>query len=361
MYNKEISIIAATSRGVETALKIQNALAALELPSKVYAPNKYIQTGVNPVTQKLDKFIQEAFTSSSALVTVMATGIVIRAVAPCLKSKLADPAVVAVDANGKFAISLLSGHFGGANHLTRQIAAGIGATTVITTASDSMGKQGADELARTMHLTIVNPKSLVGVNAALVNEERLALIRVGDARVPLQAIEGYTTEEAKDMHQAVEIANRYDTAAIITHEPLPPEEASEPVVLLKPKRIVIGVGARKEITQTQILKAINVALVRVNLPLERVDGLATVDIKRDSQGMLAAAEKLGLKFDFFSVEELCAVRNAELSPDSELVQEKIGVGGVCERAALIAAGKNPHLILKKQKLNGVTVAVAEGE
>jgi cobalt-precorrin 5A hydrolase len=77
--------------------------------------------------------------------------------------------------------------------------------------------------------------------------------------------------------------------------------------------------------------------------------------------MLSAAEKLGLTFEFFSVEELRSVQSAELSPDSELVQEKIGVGGVCERASLMKAGKNPHLIQKKQKQNGVTVAVAEGE
>ncbi len=97
------------------------------------------------------------------------------------------------------------------------------------------------------------------------------------------------------------------------------------------------------------------------LPLASVDRFATVDIKRDSIPMLKAVEQLGKPLEFLSVEALRSVSYHGLSPDSKMVQEKIGVGGVCERAAIIAAGKNPKLILKKTKLNGVTVAIAEGE
>jgi cobalt-precorrin 5A hydrolase len=86
-----------------------------------------------------------------------------------------------------------------------------------------------------------------------------------------------------------------------------------------------------------------------------------VDIKRDSQSLLDAVARLGFAFEFFSVTELAAVHNSELSADSEFVKEKFGIGGVCERAALLKAGKNVHLLVKKLKLNGVTVAVAEGE
>jgi cobalt-precorrin 5A hydrolase len=92
-----------------------------------------------------------------------------------------------------------------------------------------------------------------------------------------------------------------------------------------------------------------------------VDGLATVDLKKEEQGLIGAAEKLGLGLSFVSVSELQAFQHGDLSPDSEMVESKIGVGGVCERAALIAAGKNARLILKKMKLNGVTAAIAEGE
>jgi cobalt-precorrin 5A hydrolase len=361
MYSKGITVVAITRRGVETALKIKKALNTLSLPCEVYASRKYTREGVIPLDMKLDEFIKETYRATDAIVAVMATGIIIRAVAPYLQNKLVDPAVICVDASGKFVVSLLSGHYGGANELTRLIAEGIGATAVITTASDSLGKQSVDELARILHLTIVNPESLIAVNAAIVNGERLALVLVGDVKIPTDTVYGYAVEKAERLEQAREIANSYAAAAIVSKEPLAAGKFAKPVTLLKPKRVIMGIGARKNITPEQVLEAVDSALAQANLSFERVDGLATIDIKKDSQSMLKAAETLGLKFEFLSVKELRAFEHEDLSPDSKMVEEKIGVGGVSERAALIKAGKNAHLVLKKQKLNGVTVAIAEGE
>ncbi len=140
MYAKGIAVVAITRHGVETALKIKAALDIAGLNSTVYAPKKYSQNGVIPLDKKFSDFIKDIYSTVDGLVAVMATGIVIRSVAPLLENKLTDPAVVGVDATGKFVISLLSGHYGGANELTRTIALGIGATPVITTASDVTGK-----------------------------------------------------------------------------------------------------------------------------------------------------------------------------------------------------------------------------
>jgi cobalt-precorrin 5A hydrolase len=332
-----------------------------DLPCVVYAPEKYSQKEAVPLDKKLDVFVKEIYPKVDAFVGVMATGIIIRAVAPYLEGKLVDPAVIGVDASGKFVISLLSGHYGGANFLTKIIAEGIGATPVITTASDAMGKQSVDELARILHLIIVNPESLVAVNSAIVNGERLALVLVGNVKIPTDAACGYTVEKAENVEQAVEIMGNYDAGAIVTQKLVEAKVFSKPVTILKPKKIIMGLGARKEVTQDQVLKAINTALSRANLPLERVDGLATVDIKKDTLDLVSAAQKLGLNLEFLTVAELGALKHEDLSPDSKLVEETIGVGGVCERAAIVKAGKNAHLILKKQKLNGVTVAIAEGE
>ncbi|MCW4009196.1 MAG: cobalamin biosynthesis protein [Candidatus Bathyarchaeota archaeon] len=361
MYSNGIAVVAITRRGVETALKIKSALDTLELTCTVHAPKKYGREGVIPIEQKLDEFIKETYSTVDAIVAVMAAGIIIRAVAPHLQNKLVDPAVLAVDANGNFVISLLSGHYGGANELAKIIAKGIGGTAVITTASDVLGFQSADELARTLHLTIVNPKSLVVVNSALVDGKRLALVLVGDVKIPLDLVQSYIIERVTNPEAAQEIVSRYDAVVIVTTESLSAAGFKKPVTVVKPKKIVLGLGARKEVTENQVLKAVDAALNKVSLPIARIDGLATVDIKQDSQSMISAAEKLGLKYEFFSVETLRAVKHEDLSPDSKLVEKKIGVGGVCEQAALIAAGKNAHLILKKMKLNGVTVAVAEGE
>ncbi len=360
MYSKEIVVAAITKRGVETALKIENTLNSLGLPCKVYAPEKYSRGGVMPMDKKLSEFIRSVYATTDAIVAVMATGVIIRAVALCLESKLVDPAVVGVDVSGRFAISLLSGHYGGANVLTRLIAEGIGATPVVTTASDVMGKQSVDELARILHLAIANPESLVAVNAAIVNGERAALVLVGDVKIPVNSICGYTVEKAENETQTVNIVNGYDAGAIIAKEWSSTVAFSKPVTILKPKTVVVGLGARKDVAESDVLEAVHSALRRVNLPLARVDHLATVEIKKTSLNMMHAAKRLGLVFSFVSIDALRALKHEELSPDSKLVEEKIGVGGVCERAALITAGKNAHLILKKTKLNSVTVAIAEG-
>src|SRR3990170_4025769 len=361
MFSKGIAVVAITRRGAETALRIKQVLTTLELPCKVFAPAKYEQKGVIPMDKKLAEFIKETYGKVDALVGVMATGIVIRAVAPLLESKLVDPAVVVVDVSGRFAVSLLSGHLGGANELTRLIAEGIGATAVITTASDVMGRQSVDELATALHLTIENPESLVAVNSAIVNGEKLVLVILGDARIPLIRVLGFEVKKAETLEQAVEIVNSYDAGAVISREYSPTNKFAKPVTILKPKTVAVGLGARKNVDEYAIGNAVNAALTKLNLPLERVDWLATVSIKKDSLSMMKAAEKLGLKLEFLDVEVLRAFKHEDLSPDSEIVKRNIGIGGVCERAALIIAGKKARLILKKTKMNGVTVAIAEGE
>ncbi len=361
MYSNGIAVVAITRRGVETAVKIKQALAKADLSCVVYAPEKYSQKEVVPLDKKLDMFIKEIYPKVDAIVGVMATGITIRAVASLLEGKLVDPAVIGVDAPGKFVISLLSGHYGGANFLTKIIAEGIGATPVITTASEALDKQSVDELARILHLTIVNPESLVAVNSAIVNGKRLALVLVGDVKIPTDAVCGFAVEKVGTVEQAAEIIDKYDAGAIVTKKSVAAKVFSKPVTILKPKKIVMGLGARKEVTENQVLDAVNTALSKANLQLERIDGLATVDIKKDTLGLVSAAAKLGLNLEFLTVKELGALEHEDLSPDSKLVEETIGVGGVCEQAAIIKAGKNAHLILKKQKLNGVTVALAEGE
>jgi cobalt-precorrin 5A hydrolase len=358
MFAKGIAIIALAKKGVETACRISAALNKLEIKNNLFSPEQCVQGWAMPLEMRLGEFVKDLFGKVDAIIGVMAAGIVVRAVAPCLKSKLSDPAVVCVDVSGRFAISLLSGHYGGANELTRIIAREIGAIPVVTTASDVMGKISVDEVARLMHCKIRNPDSLVAVNSALVNGKRVVL--VADVKFPIDMILGYDIKRADNAKEAVALIKNFDAGAIITEGEVP-TKLPKPVTVLTPKKIVVGVGARKNSTENEIITAINVALARVDVPLERVNGLATVDIKKDSVGMIGAAEKLGLSWDFLSVDALRSLKHEGLSPDSKLVKEKIGVGGVCERAALIAAGKNAELILKKMKMNGVTVAVAEGE
>lgn len=361
MYERGIAVVALTRRGVETAQRIRRALESAQIKATIYVPPKYSQTGMVPLEKKLPEVFGNIYSQVDGIVAVMATGIAIRTVAPLLESKLTDPAIVGVDAQGKFVISLLSGHLGGANDLTHIIAAGINAIPVITTASDVMGKQSIEEIAKRLHLRIENPDSLVALNSAIVNGDRIVVVLVGDAKVLPDALAAYETRTAQNGAEAFSILGSFDAGIIITDQPLTITKFTKPFTILKSRKLVVGLGARKESSAESIIQAVDTALEKIHVPLSRVNAFATVDIKRDSQPMLDAVSKLGAPLEFLSVEALRTVTYSDLSPDSAMVQSKIGIGGVCERAALLVAGPNAKLILKKTKLNGVTVAVAMGE
>ena len=361
MFDKRIAVIAVTYRGVETALKIQKTLDLASLKSAVYAPKKYSQNGVIALDRKLADFIQDIYTKVDAIVAVMATGISIRAVAPLLlDGKLTDPAVVGVDAAGKFVISLLPGHLGGANDLTHIIAAGINAIPVITTASDIMGKQSVDELAITLHLKIENPNSVPAVNSAIVNGDRVVAIIVGDAKIPSNAFGVYEVRVARDGSEALDFLSSFDAGIIVTHEPLAITRFAKPFVILKTRTVVVGLGARKEATVDDIIQAVDMALEKVHVPLSRVQAFATTEANRDHQPLVDAVSKLGSRLEFLSVEDLQSAESSEPSTDAA-APDKISVGEQVERAALLLAGPEAKLILKKTKLNGVTIAIAESE
>lgn len=361
MNTKIIAVVAITKRGVETAIEIKKALSKAGLSSTTYAPKKYKKTGVIASDLKVSDFLKDNYNKVDAIVAVMATGIIIRAVAPYLESKLTDPAVIGVDAAGKFVISLLSGHLGGANELTKIIAKGTGATAVITTATDVLGKQSVEDLAKVLHTSIQNPESLVAVNSAIVNGDNAVLVLVGNVKVPVEMISCFEIKKASGGSEALDIINQYDAGVIVTGEPLIIDKFVKPFTILKVKKMIVGLGARKESSMESIVEAVNAGLKQVNLSASRIDKFATVDIKRSSKPMIDAVKTFRVPLEFLTVEELDSFKHEDLSPDSKMVKEKIGVGGVCERAALLKAGKNSKLLLKKTKLNGVTVAIAEGE
>jgi cobalt-precorrin 5A hydrolase len=223
-----------------------------------------------------------------------------------------------------------------------------------------MVNQGVDELAKTFHLTFENPKSLVPVNAAIVNDGCVVLVLVGDVKIPIEMVNGFDIKRADNNTEAVKIINCYNAGAIITREPLETLDSVKPFTVLRVRSIVVGLGCRKDSLCEHLVEAVHAALKTVGLPAERIDRFVSVDIKRNSAAMLNTAKLFDVPFEFLSVETLRNFSHPDLSPDSKLVQEKIGVGGVCERAALIIAGKDAKLILKKTKLNKTTVAIAEG-
>lgn len=229
---------------------------------QVYPPQD--RTGLKPCPyisfSSIGKLVGEIFHKYDGLIFIMALGIVIRAVAPHIKDKHSDPAVVVVDDMGRFVISALSGHEGGANQLAVKVASILHTDAVITTG----------------------------------------------------------TEARKD--------------------------------------IIVGLGCKATASAEEIKEAVMEGLKTCGLPLERVRLLATIKERAELPEVVKASQELGLPIRVFSREEIATC--AKEYTRSKFVEEKMGIGGVCEPAALLA-GRKTRLILKKQKLSGVTIAIAQ--
>lgn len=318
-----------------------------------------------PLTQPLKLLVEKLFQQYRGIVFIMALGIVVRIAGPLLQDKRRDPAVVCMDEAGNFVISVASGHLGGANQLTIQLAELLGAAPVITTATDVRGKIAFDVLARELDLVIEPFENLKLLNSALVNGEKIGIV----SQIPAEKLgfaQGSPRWEGIAVHFPESTpdltALGYPFLVLVTNGTtgLPLSAGPEPVVLyLRPKNLIAGVGCRRGTGHEEILTAINDACRQAGRSSLSLKKLASVDLKQDEPGLLKAAGELGLPVEFFDRGELAGYleKHPELSR-SDYVKAQIGVGGVCEPAALLA-GYQATLVLAKKKYRGVTVALAE--
>ena len=256
----------------------------------------------------LKNFVAEIFNKFDALIFICATGIAVRIIAPHIVSKLSDPAVIVIDERGQNVISLLSGHVGGANELTLKIAEAINSNPVITTATDVEKKFAADSFAAKLGL-IPTPKSAIkAINAAVLRDEPV-----------------------------------YLTAGDVT-------------LNLIPQKLIVGIGCKRGTSTEKISAAVTAACETINQPVERIKILASVDIKSDEGGLLEFAKNLGVEIKFFSVAELAKKITEYKLSESEFVKATLGIGNVCEAAALCCV-KSARFALPKKSFDGVTVAL----
>ncbi|QJS12653.1 precorrin-3B C(17)-methyltransferase [Streptomyces argyrophyllae] len=269
--------------------------------------------------------VRAAFAECEQLVCFLATGAVVRLLAPLLAGKAADPGVVCVDEGGRFAVSLLGGHGGGANALAREVGAVLGAEPVVTTATDAAGLPGLDTLG------LPYEGSVAAVSRALLDGEPVALeAEVAWPLPPLPvAAEGAYT---------IRVTDRAVTAG-------------EREVLLRPPSLVVGVGASKGAPAEEVLGLVEEALREAGLSPRSVAELATVDAKAGEPGIVAAAERLGVPLVTYSAGELAAV---EVPNPSEAPLAAVGTPSVAEAAALVRGGE---LLVPKRK-SGARPAMA---
>jgi cobalt-precorrin 5A hydrolase len=297
-------------------------------------------TGVDIFHRNVKKTLQSVFHEYDCIIGIMATGIMVRNICGLLESKMEDPAVLVMDDVGKHVISLLSGHFGGANEITKKIAEISGADPVITTATDVHGKLGIDSLAKKYYLDIENPEEIKNINSALINNKLLELFIPSEFHFILddpQVNSSYNSSKSIDNNFKVLFRNTE--------------------IILRPKKFVVGVGTRRNISKENIESAIRSAMNTLKLPVQRIDAISTGEMKKDEKGIIEVVSKFNIPLEIIPLDELKNFNYAGCSKSS-FVKKKFGIYGVCEPAALIAAGKNSRLIFKKTSFNGVTVAIA---
>lgn len=274
---------------------------------------------------------------ADALVFIGACGIAVRAIAPHVKDKLADPCVVCVDEGGQFAIPVLSGHVGGGNDLARRVAALTGGTAVITTATDVNGRFSVDQWAARQGLCLDNRGAIKAISAALLEGRPVGFA----SEFPVEgSLPGGVGGEGAHVGFAVT---------------LNPQACPFPQTLrLYPKILALGIGCRRGTTAETIAKAVDEAMARGGLAPQAVCQVCTIDRKGDEAGLLEFCQNRGLPLVTYPAEELAAVPG-EFTP-SPFVEKTVGVDNVCERSALAGGGR---LLIPKQAGGGVTVAVAQ--
>lgn len=347
----DVAIVTLTESGLEVAF---NLAAGLDGEAAVYTKQPIpCRARAMPIEGRLRDFLGFLWRRHEGIVLIMASGIAVRCIAPHLESKHRDPAVVLVDDQGRYAVSLLSGHLGGANELARRVAAVLGGEAVITTASDLRGLPALDLLARDLGVKPVPLSRLVSVSGALVNGRRVGLWAeepwLGSCRRLAPGLPCYHLDSFKG-------PAGWDAGVLVTGRRL--ADPGPRWLFFRPAQITAGIGCRRDIPEGRILAALGRALREAGYSRWSLAALASVDLKADEPGLKGAARRLGCKLHTYTPGELAAV--LDMRPDlavSSTVQVKIGVGGVCEPSALLASGGG-DLILRKQSQDGVTVALA---
>ena len=325
------AIIAYSRTGCNTAQRIADILGEGEL----YAPQRIAQAPFSPIGQPSREFYGELFAAHSALIFVGSVGIAVREIAPHVRSKATDPAVISVDELGHFVIPILSGHIGGANALAAKLAANLGATPVITTATDINRRFSVDTWATQHGCAISSLKAAKEVSAAVLEGD---VPLCSDFPLPPALPAGLVPGSSGQLG----IFLGYHRAAPF-----------ETTLRLTPKVLHLGIGCRRGTTKEQIEAAVLSVLEKENIDIRAVSRAASIDLKADEAGLLAFCGEQKIPITFYSAETLLAVPGQ--FSQSAFVASVTGVDCVCERAAMVGA---QQLLVKKCARDGVTVAVA---
>ncbi len=348
---ESIAVFCLTPGGIRLAKQLQ-----MHLPLTCFCSEKLLQPGFQAFNGTFAETVREAFECYTALIVIGATGLTVRVIAPLLKDKLTDPAVVVIDEKGHHVISLLSGHVGGANMLTRYLADVLEATPVITTATDVNELAALDTLAAQLDADMHDfRQSVKTVNQMLVSDQSVGLfwdhgsLPEPGARWP---VEQYDTRGFTPVESLTELpADLKALVCVSLRDQLP--DLPIPVFKLVPRRIVAGIGCRRATSFQLLIDLLQQQLSRYAFDPLALRAIGSVSIKEDEPALKQLSACCRVPFQVFSVDSLKA--HEHRFPTSEFVRNTVGVGAVSQPVAWLMS--DGHLVGDTLRQQGVTITL----
>ena len=374
----KVALICFSLTGQQTGERLCRGLEAAGMTAELDKKSKYLPDSIQISTSA---WAGEKFSDSDALIFIGATGIAVRSIAPYVASKKSDPAVLVVDECGKFVISLLSGHLGGANELALKTAEILEAIPVVTTATDLHHRFAVDVFAKKNHLYLTEREAAKQISAAVLDGKQVGLW-IGEGLVFEQ--EDFQKSCLKELILCGSQEELYSFAEehpviVITKTAEEGRQFVESlagslwgdvrnnvcgcerkpcILLLYPINITAGVGCRKQISKELFEKGLNDVLEGYGLEPTQLKQLASIDLKKEEPAILAYAQKYKVPFATYPAEQLEKI--TEVSATSRFVKQVTGVDNVCERAAR-TADADGELLCPKCIREQMTVAMTETE
>lgn len=355
--DQQIAIVTLTRNSVAVG---RSLLAKMD-QGLLFAPKRFLEDTdqgkhIQPTYTSIRQTLQSAFQKHQALVAVMSSGIVVREIAPLLRSKHVDPAVVVIDEAGRYIFSLLSGHKGGANQLAEKCAEILGGQAVITTASDIQGLPALDLLSEQHGWIMGSTEYLTTLSSALVNGELIHVFQ--DSGFPGWLPDPLPGNISRCKTFKGTLSNETLYAVCVTYRDIADDlrDAGKKALVMHPPSLHLGIGCNRDTPAAEIESAVRQVFKTYQLSANSLAAVASIDLKADEQGLLDFCKKWGLELITFTAEELSAF-GGDLPNPSKYALENVGAPGVAEPAAALSAGSEVWLV-EKQIFENVTVAVA---
>ena len=345
---EKISVLAITKNGVNIGKNLKELFPGWN----IFAPEKF-SNGNNTITwysEPTSEKIVELFKNNDAIVCLFSLGAVIRLIAKHLKDKKTDPAVIVIDDKTNFVISVLSGHIGGANELTQEIAEKIGALPVITTAADVNKTIAVDLVGREFNWKIDDDSTVTKISAHMVNEELIGVLQeVGNKKWYKELPKNVTVYDSLE-----DLKKSNSKAHLIISDKIINDDLAKESVIYRPPSLVIGIGLHWDTSKETIKEGIEHCLKKFKLSPKSIAKLVSIKKPEDVQGLIDIGKEMGIPVEYVDREDLAEI----IAPNpSDTVKAFEGTASVSEAAAIKISGG--ELIVEKQKFPpNLTIAIA---